>query len=124
MAGRGNIMIGKIGEKEAVKFLEKKGYKILGTNVRTPFGELDIVARHKNATVFVEVKTRSSYSFGPPFLSVTWLKQRHLIKNALFYLKARRNLCSDWRIDVVSVKLDEALKVESIESIENAVEEI
>ncbi|MDD5496778.1 MAG: YraN family protein, partial [Candidatus Omnitrophica bacterium] len=72
---------------------------------------------------FIEIKTRASSSLGPPYLAVTAIKKRHLIKNALYYLKRFELLDSDWRIDVVSVKMDREYKVEQMEVIENAVEE-
>jgi putative endonuclease len=50
----------------AAFFLLCKGYHILGLNRRTPFGEVDILARHKHDLVVVEVKMRegelSAYS--------------------------------------------------------------
>ena len=121
--GRENRIIGKCGEDIALRYLSKKGYKILEANLRTPFGEIDAVARHKNFTVFVEIKTRTSYSFGPPYLSVTVAKQRHIIKSAVSYLKRYGLVDSNWRIDVVSVKLNQKYETENIEIIENAVEE-
>jgi len=119
--GRENRDVGIQGENRAVKFLESNGYRIVERNFHTPFGEIDAVARHGGFIVFVEIKTRASSSFGPPLLNVTRSKQRHLVKNALCYLAARSLVHSDWRIDVVSVKLNERYEVESIELIENAV---
>ena len=121
--GRENKKIGHIGEEIAMTFLKQKGYKILGANVRTLLGEIDVVARQKETTVFIEVKTRVTSSLGPPFLSITKLKQSHMIRNALLYLKRRGRVDSDWRIDVVSVKLNDRYELESIELIENAVED-
>ena len=121
--GRGNRIVGEAGEKAAVKFLKTKGYRIINTNFRTIFGELDVIARHGRTIVFAEVKARTTDSLGPPYLAVTRLKQRHIIKNAIFYLKTRRMLDSNWRLDVVSVKLGPDLRVENIELIENAVED-
>ena len=121
--GRENLVVGNIGEKLAVEFLKRKGYRILDSNIRTIFGEMDIVARHKDFIVFIEVKTRSTASLGPGYLSVTRTKQVHLIRNALAYLKRRNLVDSYWRIDVVSVKLNERYELENIELIENAVEE-
>ena len=115
--------IGIIGERIAMTFLEQKGFKLLEVNARTFFGEIDIVAREKDTTVFTEVKTRRSPSLGPPLISVTRTKQRHMIKNALCWLKRHGRVNSDWRIDVLSVKLNYRHEVESIELIENAVEE-
>lgn len=120
--GRENRTIGSIGEEIALTFLEQKGYKIVGANVRTPLGEIDIVARQKETTIFIEVKTRTTSSLGPPYLNVTKEKQMHLIRNALCYLKRYGGVDSDWRIDVVSVKLNEFYELESVELIENAVE--
>jgi putative endonuclease len=121
--GRENKIIGKIGEDIAIAFLRQKGYKVLGVNVRTHLGEIDIIAKQKDVTVFVEVKTRASSSLGPPYLNVTPLKKKHLAKNALCYMKRHGRIHSSWRVDVVSVKLNMYYKMESIELIENAVEE-
>ena len=122
--GREKREIGILGEHIAQKFLADKGYRIICKNFRTPFGELDIVAKHKGSIVFIEVRTRSTSSLGPPILSVTRIKQIHLIRNALFYLKRYGQVYADWRIDVVTVKLGHGLKAENIEHIENAVEDI
>lgn len=120
--GREKMLVGVLGERKAAAALRKRGYRIIEMNAQTIFGEIDIVARHKDFIVFVEVKTRTSDSLGPPCLSVTRLKQKHIIKSALYYLKRRRLVYSNWRIDVVSVKLNSEYKVEDIEIIENAVE--
>jgi putative endonuclease len=123
MMGREKNLVGRRGENIALHFLKRKGYKILGTNVRTPLGEIDLVAKHRDIIVFVEVKTRSTSSFGPPYLAITWEKKRKLIQNALCYLKKRRLIYSDWRIDVVSININYEGETENIELIENAVEE-
>ena len=122
--GRENMIVGKLGERVALGFLKRSGYRILETNFRTPFGELDVGARHEGHIVFVEFKARASISLGPPCLSVTRSKQRHIIRSALVYLKRRNLVDSNWRIDVVSVTLNYDHEVEGVELIENAVEEI
>lgn len=121
--GREKKMTGAAGEKIASAYLKKLGYRILESNFRTPFGEIDIVARLGRVIVFVEVKSRLTSSFGPPYLSVTKSKERHIVNNALFYLKRLKISNADWRIDIVSVKLNYECKPESIEIIENAVED-
>ncbi|MBN1527095.1 MAG: YraN family protein [Candidatus Omnitrophica bacterium] len=120
--GREKIAIGNAGESVAFTFLKKHGYEIIATNVCTPFGELDIVARCKTCTVFVEVKTRTTSSFGPPYLSVTGRKAQKIIQNALFWLVKHDLYGTDWRIDVVSVRLAPDLSVKDIELFENAIE--
>lgn len=116
--GREKKAIGAAGEKTASAYLRKMGYRIIASNFRTPFGEIDIVARHEGVIVFVEVKSRTTSSLGPPYLSITKIKERHIIKNALFYLK-RHRLADDigWRIDIVSVNLDHERRLENIEII-------
>lgn len=121
--GRENRFTGMSGEDIARHYLVKNGYRILGDNIRTPLGEIDIVARHKDTIVFVEVKSRLSSSLGPPYLAVTKKKERHIIKSALLYLKKNGLFKSDWRIDIISVKMDEDRKAETIEHFENAVED-
>lgn len=119
---REKMEIGLFGERVALDFLKRRGYKVLKTNLRTPFGEIDCIARHMGNMVFAEIKTRVTSSLGPPYISVTRAKQMHIIKSALFYLKGCGAAESDWRIDVVSVKLNDARQVEYIEILENAVE--
>jgi len=123
MPGRENKRIGKIGEEEARRFLRRKGYEILAKNFRTRLGEIDAVARYRGFIVFIEIKTRASSSLGPPYLSVTRAKQARIIRNALIYLKRYGLDNVNWRIDVVSVKLDHIYGLEDIEIIENAVED-
>jgi putative endonuclease len=121
--GRENKELGSSGEDIACRFLRSKGYRILGTNQRTPFGELDVIAKKDGYTIFIEVKTRASSSLGPPYLNVTRKKKRHIIKNALCYLKQHGLIDSFWRVDVISIKVDLALGSVEIELFENAIEE-
>jgi putative endonuclease len=109
------VSLGKIGEKEAVRYLKKRGYRILDRNFRTPLGEIDIVAQDGNQLVFIEVKTRSSDAFGEPFEAVHKSKQRRLKRLALLYIKQRGKEDMPVRFDVVSVKIDNTREVNHIE---------
>jgi putative endonuclease len=51
---------GRRGERLAGWWLRLKGWRILDRRVRTPAGEVDLVARRGNLVAFVEVKTRKS----------------------------------------------------------------
>ncbi len=95
--------LGRWGEQQAADYLAQRGYQILGRNLQGPYGEIDLLARHQGALVFVEVKTRSSARFGLPEEAITPSKQQHLIQNAEDYLQAHPELGDDWRIDVVSI---------------------
>ncbi|MCL1972287.1 MAG: YraN family protein [Endomicrobia bacterium] len=105
----------KIGfdkEKEAVKFLKRSGYKIIETNFTTVFGEIDIIAKHKDDLVFVEVKYRNTLSGGTPQEAVTKTKQQKIIKSAILYLK-QKNLKSNLRFDIVAITGDRFEIIES-----------
>lgn len=68
--------LGRKGERLVVGYLKKRGYRILKTNYKTPFGEADIVAFYRGVYCFVEVKARASDAFGVPSEAVTKEKQR------------------------------------------------
>jgi putative endonuclease len=111
------IAFGRLGEDRACEYLKKQGYKILERNVRTPFGEIDIVARDKNDLCFVEVKNRRDANFGSPFEAMTEYKQRHLIRSAQNYLAEKKLKFDTARFDVVGIISDT-----EIELIKNAFE--
>ncbi len=112
---------GKRGENIAKKFLEARGMYILDKNLSTPFGEIDIIARDKKCLIFVEVKTRISTAFGPPLLSITKKKQKHILNNCRYYMKRHGLDGCRVRIDVIGIKLDHSGKLEVLEHIKNAI---
>ena len=63
---RHNKRLGEAGEKQAVQYLKRSGYKILKRNYRNPFGEVDIIASKGDTVAFIEVKTRLSENYGAP----------------------------------------------------------
>ena len=98
------FLLGRQGEGEAVRYLERNGYRILHRNLRARFGEIDVVARDGAALCFVEIKARSSTRFGFPEESVTALKRRKLLRLASWYLQSRRpSGHSHVRFDVLSL---------------------
>ena len=97
-----NQKVGAWGESVAAAHLEKRGYAIVARNVRTPYGEIDIVATKDGHTIFIEVKTRTSSSLGPPEISVTPRKQEHMLTAAEHY--AQEHEIDYWQIDVIAVE--------------------
>lgn len=81
-----NKRLGKYGEDLAQDYLRHQGYKILRRNFRKPYGEIDIIARHNDYLVFVEVKTRSSLDYGRPSEAVNYKKRRTYSKLARNYI--------------------------------------
>ena len=102
-----NKIEGDISETSAVNFLERKGYKILQTNYKTKFGEIDIIAKDKDCFVFVEVKKRSTLAFGRPIEAVDFKKQQKIRKTAEFWLMLKHKSQSDCRFDVIEILADE-----------------
>jgi putative endonuclease len=94
--------LGSEGEALAVEFLRKKGYKIVKKNYRTPIGEIDIIAKDGDTIVFLEVKTRTTESFGFPFEAVTDHKRRKIKNVALLFLKSLKEEVPA-RFDVLSI---------------------
>ena len=77
---------GRQAEALAATFLERQGLRILARNWRCRFGEIDLVAKHGAALVFVEVRARSSRSHGGAAESITAAKRRRLVAAANLYL--------------------------------------
>lgn len=99
-------VLGARGEDLAVKYLKKKGYKLIERNYRCQWGEIDLVARQGDTLVFVEIKSRSSHDFGLPQEAVGRFKQEKLVQVARAYLAEHRlteNITM--RFDVVAVQL-------------------
>ena len=93
--------LGKSAEDRAVAELRRRGYAVLARRYRTRHGEIDIIARDGDVTVFVEVRARSSGERGTAAESVTPLKQHRLARMAADY--AARNHLTErpCRFDVV-----------------------
>ncbi len=110
--------LGKRGEEIAIRFLKKKGYRIVERNYSCKMGEMDIIAKEKDTLVFIEVKTRTSTAFGPPQFAVNSSKQIQLSKVALHFLKEKGIGEIKARFDVVAILLSP--HGEEIELIKNA----
>ncbi|MEO6916160.1 MAG: YraN family protein [Chitinophagaceae bacterium] len=58
--------LGKYGERLGVQFLSKKDYKVLHTNWKYSYFEIDLIASKNNVLHFIEIKTRKTKTFGEP----------------------------------------------------------
>ncbi len=96
--------LGRAGEVKATEFLKKKGYKIIKTNYKTYFGEIDIIAQDGEYTVFIEVKTRTDDEFGTPSEAVTTIKQQKYYRIATEFLQKAKKLDTPCRFDVVEIE--------------------
>ncbi|MDD2619940.1 MAG: YraN family protein [Syntrophomonadaceae bacterium] len=98
--------LGKWGEESAAKYLMQQGYKILGRNYYTRYGELDIICEKDGNLVFVEVKTRRSSKYGYPEEAITNRKKEHIRKAALLYMDAAKRSYREISFDVISILLE------------------
>lgn len=110
--------IGAWGEAAAADWLAEHGYQVLGRNIRTPYGEIDIIARQGEIVVFVEVKTLTSSKDFFPEEAITPTKQQHMMDAADHY--CAENEIDHWQIDVIAVE-GKPGGVPSITHFENAV---
>jgi putative endonuclease len=111
--------LGRLGEQEAVRLLRPRGYRVLQRNYRTPFGEIDLIARQGGTLCFIEVKSRRSLRLGTPQESVTSRKQQHLRRAAECYLLGHPHP-GPCRFDVVALVFKPDQTPASCEVIENA----
>lgn len=96
----------------AQKILESKGFKILGKRIRTPYGEIDILAQKDSDLIAVEVKQRKTLSAAKACITT---RQQHRILNSLLYIiPQRKEIFENYRIDVVC--LDSVGRFEYIEN--------
>jgi len=137
-----NKELGNLGEKIAVKYLKKKGYKILDQNFRyKKYGEIDIIAKKdKKDIVFIEVKTRYKKNFREmagnyvPEDNITYFKQKQLIKLSKIYLanvftdyshpqeeKQGESIDIPWQIDAIAIEIDPISEKSNLRHIEQAI---
>jgi putative endonuclease len=95
-------VIGRWGEETAAAYLMAHGYKILDRNVRTPYGEIDLVASQNDGVVFIEVRTRTSAWLGFPEESINLRKQEHMLASAEYY--AEEHELDNWQIDAIAIE--------------------
>ena len=108
------------GEKQAERFLKKKGYRILSRRLHvTARDELDLVARQGEILVFIEVKTRQTENFGRPLAAVDRHKRHTLSRAAIRYLQRLKRPVT-FRFDIVEIVGNEHAAAPLIRHIENA----
>ena len=96
---------GEAAELLAANYLQVRGVKVLARNLRCKAGELDLVCLDDGVLAIVEVRQRQAQQFGGALASVTWSKQRKIVRAARYFLQRE----SSWRdlplrFDVVAVE--------------------
>ncbi len=111
--------IGDIGEGIAAQYLEGLGYQLLERNYKTRYGELDLIMMDLEDIVFVEVKTRTSDTFGMPESSISTGKLGRLQNAALLWLQEHPDASDNWRIDVIAILIDRLKNVKDLQHFVN-----
>lgn len=114
-----HLRFGRLGEEAARRHLANSGLDFLTANFRSPRGEIDLIFRHAQCLVFVEVKTRSSEEWMRPAASVDRDKRRRLSRAAFDYLKRLHEPRVPFRFDIVEVLLDDG-QVAKVRHLPNA----
>lgn len=125
-----HLELGNAGEEIAVKLFVKQGYKILETNYRKKWGEIDIIAQKNKVLHFIEVKTVSHETVFDNYIpeeNVHKFKKKRLARAINTYLAEKRvthetqNGEPEFQIDVVAIYLDRETKRSKIRITENVI---
>ena len=116
-------MVGAWGESLAAEFLLKKRYRVVASQYRCRFGEIDLIASHKKTLVFIEVKLRKSDQFAQAMEFVDHNKQHRLRTTADFYLSKYPSELQP-RFDVIEIYAPHGIETKKpvIRHLENAFE--
>lgn len=101
-------------ELKAEEYLLGNGYKILERNFRNRSGEIDLIAKKKGQIHFVEVKYRTTLTYGSPLEAVDFRKQNQIRKVAMYYLM--KNKLSEWtpcQFDVIAFEGEKMTHLEN-----------
>ena len=115
---RGQVALGRRGERAAERHLRRNGYRIVVRNFRAAGAEIDLVAIEGDTLVFVEVKTRRSRAAGAPEEAVDERKQTRMRRAAEVFARRYRADEIEMRFDIVAV--DASGKRLEIELLRNA----
>jgi putative endonuclease len=105
MSADSRVQRGAASERLAAEYLQAQGLAVLARNVRCRAGELDLVCLDGGVLAIVEVRQRVRIDFGGALASVTWRKQRRIIRATQFLLQRQ----AQWRrrvlrFDVLAVE--------------------
>ena len=106
---------GPAAEKLAAEVLQRNGLRLVESNFRCRFGEIDLILLDGDTIVFAEVRLRSNALFGGASASITPAKQEKIIRTAQYYLQ-RNPARGGCRFDVLLMGNLDAGQVEWIKN--------
>jgi putative endonuclease len=112
---RSRTAAGRDGEELAARLLAERGYEVLERNWRGGRGEIDLVCRHRDVLVFVEVRTTRTRAFGHPLESLRPDKLVRLRHAGRSWMAARGLRARAYRFDLVALELERDGRLLSME---------
>ena len=109
-----NQKIGEFGEMLAKSYLVKEGYTIIGTNVKTGYKEIDIIANFNNILIFIEVKTRTSTTFGQADQAISRKKINNFKKAIELYIYRKNYNPNCVRADLIAIDINRSKETAKI----------
>lgn len=95
--------LGDSYEARAAQWLCEQGLQLLAQNFKGKTGEIDLIARHGEALVFIEVRARNNRYFASAAASVDRRKQQRLLRTAQLFLQRHPELGTmPCRFDVIA----------------------
>jgi putative endonuclease len=93
---------GKFGEDYALNYLKTQGLILVVRNFTCRVGEIDLIMTDGEYLVFIEVRMRNMTTFAHALESITYTKQRKILKTATFYMQQNKYL-GPCRIDAIGI---------------------
>lgn len=109
-----NQRVGKFGEELARNYLVEKGYKIVESNVKISYQEVDIIAKLGDDLIFIEVKTRTTLTFGQADEAVGGRKLNNLKEAVEYYVYEKKHDPGRVRMDLIAIDIDKRKKIAKI----------
>lgn len=116
-----NQKIGKFGENLAKDYLIRRGYKIISSNLKISYQELDIIARRHGLIIFVEVKTRISQIYGPAENAFVFSKSERIKRGVEMFIRNNKIAVENIRIDLITVDINRAKKTAKIKHFQDVI---
>ncbi|WP_315067418.1 YraN family protein [uncultured Clostridium sp.] len=115
-----NKDVGNYCEDLAKDYLKRNRYFILDCNFKNRLGEIDIICTQNNLLIIVEVKGRYNYDYGLPKESISFSKQKSIIKVSTSYISYKKLFNLNVRFDVIEIYLNSNNNIFKIKHIKDA----
>lgn len=79
--------LGCWAEQAALNLMQQQGFKLIKTNFHSRYGELDLIVHRDQELIFVEVKARARTQYAHAIESISYSKQKKMIRTAFCFLE-------------------------------------